>query len=98
MVGSYSSSAFGGQRVYALDSNNGLIAQNLDLACVPAPLSFTRSGSDMVFSWGRRDYRFQVSAAFGPGGPVWSDIAGGTASPVTVSVRSGIKFFRLVCP
>ena len=84
--------AFGGSAVYALDSNNGLIAMNLTLNCVPAKLSGTRSGTHLVLSWGRADYRLQGATTLGG----WSDIAG--SSPVNVSVNSGIKYFRLVCP
>ena len=83
---------FGGGRVYALDSNNGLIALTLNLACVPINLSLARSGSDIVLSWGRGDYRLQGATTLGN----WGDIS--TSSPATNSVSSGITYYRLICP
>jgi len=90
--------AFGPDRVYALNSNNGILAMTLDTGCIPNRLKIERSGTDVVLSWTRADHRLQGAETLGTSGspPTWNNIAG--ASPVNVSAASGIKFFRLVCP
>lgn len=87
--------AFAPNRVYASDASNGIIALNLSLACAPSQLTLVHSGSDAILSWNRGDYRLQGAGTLG-NSAVWGDIPG--ASPVTNSLLSGIKYFRLVCP
>ena len=84
--------AFGPNRVYAQDSNNGVIALTLNVSCVPSQLTVTHSGPNLILSWGRGDYRLQGASNLRN----WSDIPG--ASPVTAPGSSGTRFFRLVCP
>jgi hypothetical protein len=86
---------FGPNRVYALDSNNGLIAMTLTLSCVPTQLGISRSGSNVVLTWGRSDYRLQGSTSLASP-TAWSDIPG--SSPVTNPIGGGFKYYRLVCP
>jgi len=83
--------AFGPNRVYAVDSNNGIIAMSLNLGCVPIKLTATRSGQNIVLSWGRPDYRLQGATTLGS----WNNISGGSPS---TNLISGTQFFRLVCP
>lgn len=90
--------AFAPDRVYALDSNNGILAMTLDTDCMPGRLTIERLGTDVRLSWTRSDQRLQGADALGtPGSPAqWNNIGGG--SPVTVPASGGLKFFRLVCP
>jgi hypothetical protein len=90
--------AFGSDRVYASDSNNGIIALTLDSVCIPTRVKIERSGSDVILSWTRPDHRLQGAASLEtPGSPVtWNPVA--DTSPAIVSAASGMKFFRLVCP
>jgi len=85
--------AFGNNKVYALDSNNGLIAMNLDTTCLPDRLTIERSGNDVILRWTRTSYHLQGTGAIGG---TWTSITGG--SPVTVNAATGIRFFRLRCP
>lgn len=85
--------AFGNNKVYALDSNNGLIAMNLDLTCLPDRLTIERSGTDVILRWNRSAYHLQGTDTLDG---TWTPIAG--TSPVTVNAATGLQFFRLVCP
>ena len=84
--------AFGNGKVYALDSNNGLIAMNLNTACLPDKLTIETSGSNVILRWNRPTYHLESTTTLGSG---WTPITG--ASPKTVPA-TGNKFFRLVCP
>jgi hypothetical protein len=85
--------AFGNNKVYALCSNNGLLAMNIDTSCLPDRPSIARNGSDVVISWSRSTFRLQGTDSLGG---TWDPVPG--ASPVTVGAGTGMKFFRLVCP
>jgi WD40 repeat protein len=84
--------AFGDHKVYALDSNNGLIVMNLNTDCLPDGLTIEHSGTDVILRWGRATYHLEGTTTLGSG---WAPIAGG--SPKTLPA-SGTQFFRLVCP
>jgi len=84
--------AFGNGKVYALDSNNGLIAMNLNADCLPDRLAIEPSGTDVILRWNRATYRLEGTATLGSG---WATIAG--SSPKTLPA-TGNQFFRLVCP
>ncbi len=88
--------AFGPNRLYALDSNNGLIAMTLEPVCVPSPLTIARSGNQVVLSWGRADFHLQGTIALAGRATVWTDLYG--PSPITVDAGTGLQFFRLSCP
>lgn len=85
--------AFGNNKVYALDSNNGLIAMNLDVTCLPDRLTIERSGTDVILRWNRASFSLQGTDTLGG---TWTPVVG--ASPVTVNAATGLQFFRLVCP
>ena len=85
--------AFGDNKVYALDSNNGLIAMNLDLSCLPDRATIERSGSDVIIRWSRATYTLEGADSIGG---TWGPVSG--ASPVTLDASTGMRFFRLVCP
>jgi hypothetical protein len=80
--------AFGNNRVYALNANNGILA--LQLAW--PPLNFSRSGDNLILNW-IGNYTLQ-SADFVTG--PYLNVTGAT-SPYTVS-SGPTKFFRLKFP
>ena len=83
----------GNSRIFALDSNNGLIAMQIgNLNCLPDKLTIEQSGSDVILRWSRAAYRLEGTSTLGTG---WLPITGG--SPKTLPA-SGNQFFRLVCP
>lgn len=88
--------AFGPNRVYALDSNNGIIAMNLNLACLPDALHIERSGANVLITWNRPSSRLQGAPALAGASTVWTDIPGTMSA--TVPAGSGNRFFRLICP
>lgn len=88
--------AFAPGRVYALDSNNGILAMSLNLACLPDRLTIERDAEIAIISWNRLGQRLQGTAVLGSG--VWDEIAGPSQTYATVPSGSGMKFFRLVCP
>ena len=79
-------------RVYALDSNNGLIAMNLDTRCLPNRLTIEPSGSNVILRWNGSSYHLEGTTTLGTG---WTRISG--SSPKTLPA-TGTQFFRLVCP
>jgi hypothetical protein len=83
----------GNTKIFALDSNNGLIAMNLNnLDCLPDRLTIEPSGSDDILRWSRASYRLEGTSTLGTG---WLPVTGG--SPKTLPA-TGNQFFRLVCP
>lgn len=85
--------AFGNNKIYALDSNNGLLAMNLNTACLPDRVNIERNGSDVIISWSSANYSLEATTALGGS---WTPIA--SPSPVTINAATGLQFFRLVCP
>ena len=88
--------AFGPNRVYALDSNNGLIAMSLDLTCLPDSLHIERAGQYALITWTRSSMRLQGTTQLAGAATVWDNVAGSTSA--LVPSNSGMKFFRLICP
>ena len=60
-----------------------------------AQLGVQRVGPNLIISWLGSGYQLQGSPTLVPS--AWGNIAGGSSSPVTVPLASGIKFFRLTC-
>jgi hypothetical protein len=61
-------------------------------------LSFSRAGNQLTLSWASTGFVLQQNSNLGnPSG--WSNVAGGTSSPVTVTIpSSGNNFYRLHQP
>ena len=82
---------FGRDRVYALDSNNGILAMKISLAPPPPPsISVSRSGTSVVltFAGGTLQSATTVSGAF-------TDV-NGAVSPLTVdTTATPQKFWRV---
>lgn len=58
-------------------------------------LQITRSGGNIVLTWGDPAFRLESTPSLNPV-PNWSSVPG--TSPVTLPSGAGVEFFRLVCP
>ena len=77
---------------------NDLVARHF-AAALPASLptlSFSRAGTQLTLSWTEPGLVLQETAILPP--PSWTDVPGGTNSPVTVTIGTGSKFFTLRKP
>jgi hypothetical protein len=81
--------AFGNNRLYALNSNNGILASQIGWPQIQGNLI----GTDFVMKW---IGTYTLQSATDVAGPYSS--VGGATSPYTNSVLSGQKFFRLKYP
>jgi hypothetical protein len=95
---------FAGDRVYAVDGNNGMVAFTI-VAPAAAELTITRSGADVVLSWlaSANGYVLQGTASLSPA--TWATVSGtptliGNTYSLTESAATGNKFYRLCrgCP
>jgi hypothetical protein len=90
--------AFGPNRIYAVDSNNGVMAWSYSYdrpACPAAALTITRTGpTEIQLSW-TGAHRLQSSTGLSDA-PTWSAVSG--TAPVTIQTQGETMFFRLVCP
>lgn len=77
-----------GRRVFALDSNNGILALRYTLL-PPPTLSGEKIGSDFVLTWSGAAFLQSATNVVGP----YTDISGAT-SPYTNAI-SNMQFFRL---
>jgi hypothetical protein len=67
--------------------------------CPPPPtLTIERSGASVLISWTGGGYCLQSTPLLAnpSAATVWTTVPG--ASPVTLPIESGVRFFRLVCP
>ncbi len=81
--------AFGNNRLYALNSNNGVVAAQIGWPQIDGTLI----GTDLVMKWIGTYTLQSATDVIGP----YSNVSGAT-SPYTNSVLSGQKFFRLKYP
>jgi hypothetical protein len=66
---------------------------NFQIARPPA-LNIAPSGSQVIFTWTGIGYILQQNATLtNPSG--WADVSGATASPITLNVGPGTKYYRL---
>jgi hypothetical protein len=63
-------------------------------AATPVLLSFTSAGSQLTLSWTVAGMVLQETASLSSP-VVWTDVPGGSTSPVTVAIEPGSIFFRL---
>jgi len=63
-------------------------------AALPVLLSVTSAGSQLTLSWTATGMFLQKTASLSIP-VVWTDVPGGSTSPVTVAIEPGAKFFRL---
>lgn len=82
---------FGNNRVYALDSNNGLMALTLGDTSGPGRLTVTRNATDVTITWAG-NFTLQ-SASMLPGNFV--DVTNGVTSYTEPVATAAQKFFRL---
>jgi hypothetical protein len=80
--------AFGPERLYALDSNNGLVAFS-----VAPRLRYTISGNTLTFTWSG-SYTLQSRASLTSG--TWGDVSSTSGHQVPLSTAAGAqRYFRL---
>jgi hypothetical protein len=96
--------AFGGNRLYALDTNNGLLAFKMIFPGGATALNAVRMGSDVVLSWpaSARGFFLKKRPSFS-GGSSWQSVFDAvTVTPtqlvVTQMALSGASFYRLERP
>jgi hypothetical protein len=66
------------------------------VAAVPATLSIGRSGNTIQLSWPPYALGFHLQENSGLANPAdWADVAGGTNSPVTLSISNSVRYYRL---
>ena len=95
---------FAGNRVFAVDANNGVVAFTIIPPSGAAPtLTVTRSGSNIILSWpsSAAGYVLQKNATLSPSG--WENvmtavIPSGDQNTVTEAATSGNAFYRLEDP
>ncbi len=106
-VGGTGATAFGGNYLFALDSNNGIKAFLINTNFVPSPPSFSitsvaQRGTDVVFTWqsvAGRTYQVQFKNSISSAN--WSNLGNTiTASGVTTSftnttLDTSSKFYRI---
>jgi hypothetical protein len=95
---------FAGDRIFALDGNNGIVAFTIVPPSGAAPtLTVTRAGSNIILSWpsSAAGYVLQKNTTLSPSG--WQNvmtavIPNGDQNTVTESATSGNAFYRLEDP
>jgi hypothetical protein len=92
---------FAGNRVFAVDGNNGIVAFTIVPPVGQAPtLTITRSGSDVVFSWPAPSTGFVLQKTANLSAPDWQDVQTQVIpvngqNTVTENAQSGAAFYRL---
>ena len=76
------------------DSDPAVMLLNV-IAPVSPRLNIQRNGNDVVLTWSDATFRLQATTNLRPS-VIWEDVAG--ASPLTLPVEPGARFFRLVSP
>ena len=83
--------SFGNNRVFAIDSNNGIIALQIDPSKIPPVLSYLRTGSSLTLTWIGAAVLQSKSAVTGP----WVDLIAATSGFTTNLPAGGEIFFQL---
>ena len=60
----------------------------------PPTLTAVQAGNQLVLSWSAPGYKLQENSTL-PNPAGWTDVAGGTTSPVPINIAPGNKFYRL---
>jgi len=96
--------AFGGNRVYALDTNNGLLAFKIFFPGGATTLSAARAGDNVALSWpaSARGFSLEKRASLSIGS-LWQSvfdpvIPSGSQNWTTQAVASAASFYRLNKP
>jgi len=93
---------FAGNKVYALDGNNGIVAFTVVLPAAPQ-LSITRTGSDVVLSWSSSAAGFVLQRNAGLVPADWMDVSTTPTivngqNTVSENASNGKTFYRLRRP
>jgi hypothetical protein len=83
---------FGGGKVFALDSNNGLIALTLgEIPTTPGAVTLTRNGTSVQITWSGNFTLQSAASVLGP----WSDVTTTGNSHTVNTADAPQKYFRL---
>jgi hypothetical protein len=85
---------FGGDMLFALDSNNGIVA--FQLLSTESPVISIRRDNTLTISWAPTGGTLQSTPALTGASTVWNNV--GTANPTVVTVGTGALFFRVKNP
>jgi hypothetical protein len=94
--------AFGPDKIFAVDGNNGVIAVPTYPTFLPG-LSITRSGDSVVLAWTHSIPEFVLQASSSLSPPSWTNLGlpvtlNGDQNTVTNTVTGGTRFYRLAKP
>jgi hypothetical protein len=90
---------FAGNKVYAVDGNNGIVAFSVVLPSGPA-LSITRSGANVILSWPAPSTGFVLQKTPTLSPPAWADVSQmpvvmNGQNTVTEDASTGKAFYQL---
>jgi len=93
--------AFGGNRMYALDTNNGLLAFKLNFPGGSTSLTVSRAGLNAGVSWPGSARGFMLQQSGGVSASNWNCVCepiwvSGTTISATQATASGPVFYRLI--
>lgn len=83
--------AFGNNRLYALDSNNGITAYEIHPERIPPVLNYGRAGNDLILTW-------SGTAVLQSKAPItgnWTDVTGAASGFTTNLAAADEVFFQL---
>jgi hypothetical protein len=89
-----------GDRIYALNANNGVLALGIaPVTPVPPSLSITKSGSDVIISWSTNASGYTLEATPVLASPsTWTNVGAATIvgdQYVVTNAAAGTLFYRL---
>jgi hypothetical protein len=84
-----------GDKLFALDSRNGVAAARVVIGAPAPSLSITASGGNVILSWTGSGYTLETTSDLTS--PTWTTVSYTAGSPNTATnaVSSGAQFFRL---
>lgn len=86
---------FAGDKMFALDSQNGVVATRVIIGALPPALTLVRSGDNVVLSWTGND--FVLEAKTNLTSAVWSSVTyqAGSTNTAADPISGQAKFYRL---
>jgi hypothetical protein len=84
-----------GDRLFALDSRNGVVAARVAIGAPPPSLAISSSGGNVILSWTGSGYTLESTPDLTS--PTWTTVSYTAGSPNTATnaISSGAQFFRL---
>lgn len=85
-----------GSRIFALDSNNGLVAFSINPPANALALNISPAGSSVKLSWGNPSAILQGTSTLNP--PSWSDLSSVGQTNLSLPAVDSRQFYRLRLP